>query len=173
VQLSAFQNDIEDLIEFVVTDFTTFDGINENVDSARIRGVEASWLYTGEAWQARVEAIYQDPRDLSDDSRLLRRTRESLTVALTRAFGPVQLGLDVLASGDRKDFGFPNDVTLASYVLANLTAQWQATQSLAFVARVENLFNEQYELVDNYNTADRGVYFTVRYAPPTSASRGQ
>jgi vitamin B12 transporter len=174
VQLSAFQNDIEDLIEFVVTDFTTFDGINKNVDSARIRGVEASWNYTGDLWQARLEAIYQDPRDLSDDSRLLRRTRESLTAALTRAFGPVQLGLDVLASGDRKDFGFPTNVTLDSYVLANLTAQWQATPSLAFVARVENLFDEQYELVDNYNSAGRGVYFTVRYAPPASAaSRGQ
>jgi vitamin B12 transporter len=174
VQLSAFQNDIEDLIEFVVTDFTTFDGINKNVDSARIRGLEASWNYTGDLWQARLEAIYQDPRDLSDDSRLLRRTRKSLTAALTRAFGPVQLGLEVLASGDRKDFGFPTDVTLDSYVLANLTAQWQATPSLAFVARVENLFDEQYELVDNYNSAGRGVYFTVRYAPRASAaSRGQ
>jgi vitamin B12 transporter len=172
VQVSAFQNDIEDLIEFVVTDFTTFDGINKNVDSARIRGVEASWNYTGDLWQARLEAIYQDPRDLADDSRLLRRTRESLTAALSRAFGPVQLGLDVLASGDRKDFGFPTDSTLDGYVLANLTAQWQATQSFALVARVENLFNEQYELVDNYNSAGRGVYFTVRYAPPTSASGG-
>jgi vitamin B12 transporter len=173
VQVSAFQNDIEDLIEFVVTDFTTFDGINQNVDSARIRGVEASWSYVGEPWQARVEAVYQDPRDLSDDSRLLRRTRESLTAALTRTFGPLQVGLDMLVSGDRKDFGFPSNVTLDSYVLANLTAQWQASQSLALVARVENVFNEQYELVDNYNSAGRGVYFTVRYAPPASASRGQ
>jgi vitamin B12 transporter len=173
LQLSAFQNDIEHLIEFVVTDFTTFEGINKNVDSARIRGVEASWNYTREVWQARVEATYQDPRDLADDSRLQRRTRASLTAALTRAFGPVQLGLDVLASGDRKDFGFPTNVTLDSYVLANLTAQWQATPSVALVARVENVFDEQYELVDNYNSAGRGVYFTVRYAPRTSASRGQ
>ena len=170
LQVSAFQNDIEDLIDFVVLDFNTFDGINKNVASARIRGIETSWSYAGEAWQARVEAIYQDPRNLTDDTRLLRRARDSLTVALTRAFGPVQLGLDVLASGDRKDFGFPTDVTLDGYVLANVTATWQATPSIALVARVENLLNEQYELVDTYNTADRGVYFTVRYSPRSSSS---
>jgi vitamin B12 transporter len=162
---SAFQNDIEDLIEFVVTDFETFEGINRNVAEARIRGLEASWQYAGEAWQGRVEAIWQEPRNLADDSVLLRRAEESVTAAVTRAFGPVQLGLDVLWAGDRKDFGPAGPLTLESYVLANLTAQWQATRSLAFVVRVENLLDEDYELVSTYNTPDRGLYFTVRYAP--------
>ncbi|HEX6571114.1 MAG TPA: TonB-dependent receptor [Steroidobacteraceae bacterium] len=163
--LSAFQNDIEDLIEFVVTDFDTFEGINRNVAEARIRGVEAGWRYTGEAWQAHLEATYQDPRNLTEDSQLLRRAKESVSAGVTRGFGPVQLGLDVLVAGDRKDFGFPSPVTLDGYVLANLTAQWQATRSVALIARVENLLDEDYELVSTYNTPDRGVYFTVRYAP--------
>jgi vitamin B12 transporter len=77
----------------------------------------------------------------------------------------VQLGLDVLWAGDRQDLGATGPVTLESYVLANLTAQWQATRSLALIARVENLLDEDYELVSTYNTPDRGVYFTVRYAP--------
>jgi vitamin B12 transporter len=96
---------------------------------------------------------------------LLRRAQESLTVGLTRAFGPVLLGLDVLATGDRKDFGFPQDVTLDGYVLANMTAEWRTTPSLSLVARVENLLDEDYELADTYNTADRGLYVSVRYAP--------
>ena len=163
--VSAFQNDIEDLIEFVVTDFETFDGINRNVAEARIRGLEASWRYTGEPWQAHVEATWQEPRNLADDSLLLRRAEESVTAGATRAFGPVQLGLDVLWAGDRQDLGASGPITLDSYLLANLTAQWQATRSLALVARVENLLDEDYELVSTYNTPDRGVYFTVRYAP--------
>jgi vitamin B12 transporter len=126
----------------------------------------------GDLWQARLEAIYQDPRDLADDSRLLRRTRESLTAALTRAFGPVQLGSTCWPVATARIW-LPHRLTLDGYVLANSTAQWRATHSFALVARVENLFNEQYELVDNYNSAGRGVYFTVRYAPPTSGSRGQ
>lgn len=165
VRLSAFENEIEDLIDFTVLSYDPFLGINQNVAAARIRGVEASWDYAGPAWQARVEAIYQDPRDLTDDSQLLRRAQQSLTVAASRAFGPVRLGLDVLATGERKDYGFPEDVTLAGYVLANLMAQYQATPALALIARIENLFNEQYELADTYNTPDRGLYLTVRYAP--------
>ena len=165
VELSAFQNDVEDLIEFVVTDFDTFQGENRNLAQARTRGIEAAWRYAGEAWQAHVEAIQQDPRNREDDSVLLRRAKQSVTAGVTRAFGPVQLGLDVLVAGERKDFGATAPVTLDGYVLANLSAQWQATPSLALVARVENLLDEDYELASTYNTPDRGVYVTVRYAP--------
>jgi vitamin B12 transporter len=163
--LSAFHTDIDDLIDFTVISFDPFEGMNTNVAQARIEGIEASWAYTGPVWQARVEAIYQEPIDRADDSRLLRRAQESLTAGVTRAFGPVLLGLDVLASGDRKDFGFPEDVTLDSYVLANLTAEWHATPTLSLVARVENLLDEDYELADTYNTAGRGLYVSMRYAP--------
>jgi vitamin B12 transporter len=165
VEVSAFQSDVDDLIDFTVTSYDPFAGENRNVARARTRGIEAAWSYTATAWQARVEAIYQDPRDLEDDSRLLRRARESVTVALSRQLGPIMLGLDVLATGDRKDFGAPEDVTLDGYVLANLTAQWQATPSLQFGARLENALDEQYELADTFNTPDRGLYVTVRYAP--------
>jgi vitamin B12 transporter len=170
--ISAFHTDIEDLIDFTVLSYDPFAGINQNVAEARIRGIEGSWVYTGALWQARVEAIYQEPQDRADDSRLLRRAQESVTVGLTRAFGPVLLGLDVLASGDRKDFGFPQDVTLDGYVLANLTAQWSVTPSLSLIARVENLLDEDYELADTYNTADRGLYVSMRYAPG-AVSRGK
>ena len=165
VEFSAFHNEIDDLIEFVTLSYDPFEGENRNVARARIEGLEASWSYADGPWQARVEAIYQDPRNLEDDSRLLRRAQESLTVSIARTFGPVVLGLDVLATGDRKDFGFPSPVTLAGYVLADLTAQWQVTRSLSLVGRVENLLNEQYELADTFNTPDRGVYVTLRYAP--------
>jgi vitamin B12 transporter len=165
LEFSAFRNDITDLIEFVTLSYDPFAGENRNVARARIEGVEAAWAYAGGGWQARVEAIYQDPRNRQDDSLLLRRARESLTVSLSRALGPVLLGFDVLATGDRQDFGYPKPVTLGGYVLANLTAQWQATRSIALAARAENLLNSQYELAHTFNTPDRGVYLTLRYAP--------
>jgi hypothetical protein len=36
------------------------------------------------------------------------------------------------------------------------------------MGRIENLFDEQYELADTFNTPDRGVYVSVRYAPGRS-----
>jgi vitamin B12 transporter len=165
LSLSAFHTEIDDLIDFTILSFDPFEGENRNVARARIRGIEAAWSYTGTVWQAHVEAIYQQPRDLADDSPLLRRAEESLTVGVTRALGPLLLGLDVLATGERKDFGFPDDITLDSYVLANLTAQWQVNAGFALIARVENLLDEDYELASTFNTPGRGIYVAMRYAP--------
>ncbi len=71
----------------------------------------------------------------------------------------------MLAAGERRDFGFPQPVTLDSYVLANLTARWQVSRTVALTGRVENLLDEQYELAHTFNTPDRGVYVSVSYAP--------
>ncbi|RPI14916.1 MAG: TonB-dependent receptor [Lysobacterales bacterium] len=163
--LAAFRNDIDDLIEFVTLSFEPFEGENRNVEAARIEGVEASYEYDAAPWYARVEAIHQDPRNRDTDERLFRRARDSVTVSLLRSLGAVRVGLDVLATGDRKDFGFPEPVTLDGYVLANLTASWQATPALALSVRVENLLDEQYELAHTFNTPDRGLYVSMRYAP--------
>ena len=164
VSLAWFRNQIDDLIEWVADPVDPYAGRLENADRARIEGVEAAWEYAAGPWQARVEAIHQDPRNLTTGERLLRRADDSLTVALTRSFGTVDLGVDVLATGDRRDFGYPEPVTLSSYVLANVVARWRATPALTLVARLENALNEQYELADNYNTPDRGLYVSVSYS---------
>jgi vitamin B12 transporter len=172
VSAGVFRNDIEDLIEFVTLSYEPFAGENRNVDEARIEGVEASYEYEAAPWRLRVEAIHQDPRNLTTDETLLRRARDSVTVSAQRSFGPVALGLDVLAAGERKDFGWPTPVTLDSYVLANLTARWQVSRSVALTGRIENLLDEQYELAHTFNTPDRGVYVSMSYAPGQRATTG-
>lgn len=169
VSLAAFRNDIDDLIEFVTLSYDPFAGENRNVAEARIEGIEAAYEYDAAPWRVRVEAVHQDPRNVRTDEVLMRRARDSLTVSAQRAFGPVALGLDVLAAGERKDFGWPEPVTLDSYVLANLTARWQLNRAVALTGRIENLLDEQYELAHTFNTPDRGVYVSVSYAP---GSRG-
>jgi len=163
--LAAFRNDIRDLIEFVTLSYDPFSGENRNVADARIEGIEVSYELDAAPWRVRVEAVHQDPRNRATGEVLLRRARDSLTVSTLRTLGPVELGLDVLAAGERKDFGFPQPVTLDGYVLANLTARWQVSPSLSLLTRVENLLDEQYELAHTFNTPGRGIYFAVRYAP--------
>ena len=165
LSLAVFRNDIRDLIEFVTLSYEPFEGENRNVAEARIEGVEAAWEYDAAPWRGRVEVIHQDPRNLDTGDVLLRRARNSLSVAVQRTLGPVELGLDVLAAGEREDFGFPEPVTLDAYVLANLSARWQVTPSVTLVGRVENLLDEQYELAHTFNTPDRGLYVSLRYAP--------
>jgi vitamin B12 transporter len=39
------------------------------------------------------------------------------------------------------------------------------SRAFSVVGRVENLLDEDYELADGYNTAGRGLYVSMRYAP--------
>lgn len=161
--LSAFDNRIDDLIEYVVTDFETFDGENRNVEKARIKGIELGWQFAGEAWRARAELTLQDPRDETSDERLLRRSRESLMLAVSRDVGALDVGVDIAAYGNRKDFGFP-PVTLDSYALVNATLRYRVNDALTLQGRLENAFDEDYVLAEGYRTEGRSYTIGVRYS---------
>jgi vitamin B12 transporter len=148
----------------VVTDFDTFDGENRNVDRARIQGVELGYQFQGEAWRARAELTLQDPRDETTDVRLLRRSRESLQLALSRDLGRLDVGVDVAAHGNRKDFGFPANVTMDSYALLNATLRFRVNASLTLQGRFENLLDEEYTQAVGYRTEGRAYTFGVRYS---------
>lgn len=160
--LSVFDNRIRDLINFVITDFDTFDGQNQNVDRARIKGGELGYEYANAGWRARAEFSLQDPRDESRDERLLRRARESAFLAVDRDVGPLDLGIDAAWFGNRKDFGFPA-VTLDSYALVNATVRWRATPALTLQGRLENAFDEDYAQAQGYRTRGRAYTIGVRY----------
>jgi vitamin B12 transporter len=163
VSVAAFDNRIRDLIEYVVTDFVTFDGENRNVDRARIKGVELGYRYANEGWRVRAGLTFQDPRDEELDERLLRRSRESAVVAVNRDVGKIDVGLDVAAFGNRKDFGFPA-VTLDSYVLVNATARYRITDAFLVQGRIENALDEDYALAQGYRTRGRAYTVGVRYS---------
>ena len=162
LRLSAYDNRIRDLINYVVLDPDTFDGENRNIDRARIKGVELGWTFSGNAWHARAELTLQDPRDETLDTRLLRRSRETLSVGVNRDIGKLDLGVDVIASGNRRDVGFPNAV-LDPYALLNATLRYRATPHLTVQGRFENLFDEDYAFAQGYRTEGRTYTVGVRY----------
>lgn len=159
---NAFRNDIDDLIVYVF-DPETFDGINENVERARIEGIEAGYAFEGERWHVRAEATWQDPRNRDTDERLLRRARENYVLAVDRVAGRLALGADITYAGDRVDVAFPSTVTMAAYTLVNATARFAITKNWWVQARLENAFDEDYTLVYGYRTAGRGLTLATRY----------
>lgn len=161
--LSAFDNRIRDLINYFVIDPVTFDGENRNIDRARIKGVELGWAFTGEAWRARAELTLQDPRDETLDTRLLRRSREALSLAVNRDVGRLDIGVDLVASGNRKDIGFPA-ASLDSYALFNATLRYRATPQLTLQGRFENLFDEDYTFAEGYRAEGRSYTVGVRFS---------
>jgi vitamin B12 transporter len=167
VTLAAFQNTIDDLIVFV-NDATNlvYGGENRNIDRARIRGVEASWDLRVDPWSVHVEGSLQDPRDLIDDSPLLRRTRHSFTVSGAREIGRGELGMDLLLSGSRADIDVVSGdpVRDGGYLLAAIYGKMNLTPSWSVSARLDNALNRHYELANGYNTAGRAASIATRYS---------
>ena len=163
VHLSAFTNEVDDLVVFRVTDPVTFDGRNENVEEARIRGVEAGYSLAGSSWRVRLEAWLHDPENRSTGERLLRRAREGASLAVQRRLARAELGVDVLASGDRKDFGFPAQSTLDGYVLVGAGVRYEVSDAWSVQARIDNALDEEYELANGFNTAGRSFTLATRY----------
>lgn len=163
LQLAAFDNRIRDLISYVF-DFETSAGRNQNIDRARIKGVELGYRYSADAWRVRADLTFQDPRDEGSGQRLLRRARETLLVAVDRDLGKLDVGVDVAAHGSRRDFGFPENVTLDSYALVNATLRYRVSNALTLQGRMENAFDEDYTIADGYRTEGRSYTIGVRYS---------
>ena len=168
LSVAAFENRIDGLIQFVPmpTIGNPYNGLLENVERARVRGLEASWDYFDDDWRVRAEGSSQDPVNVTHDSRLLRRARASAALSLARRLGTQELGFDLFTSGNRADI---NSVTFANvvdggYTLVNL--YWRAAlgRGLALQLRLDNALDKRYALASGYYTARRSLSGAVRYA---------
>lgn len=164
---AAFQNTISDLIEFVFdpSDLVNF-GKNRNITRARIRGLQASWELRTDPWSLRAALSVQEPRNLTRDSALLRRAKQSFTLSGSRHFGRAELGVDLLESGFRQDGDFVSGLPVrdAGYLLAAFRAKLALTPAWSVTARLDNAFDRRYQLASGYNTAGRAIAIGTRYS---------
>ena len=156
LSLELYKNDIDDLIEF---DLVTFQ--LRNIGRAEIRGAQIAYEYRGDSFGLRANFVHQKADNATDGVRLLRRAENSLSVTLTRNIGIHRVGLAVLASGDREDFG---GTKLESYVLTNLTGQISLGDKWRLNARVENLLDEKYETAAGFPMQERSGFLELKYS---------
>ena len=52
--------------------------------------------------------------------------------------------------------------TLPPYTVANATVTYDIGQGTEGYLRIENIFDEQYQLVEGYGTSDRALYLGLR-----------
>ena len=155
-KLELYRNDIDDLIEF---DLGTFE--LRNIAAAEIRGAELSWDFQNDDFSIRTSIVRQSAENPLDDVRLLRRAEKRMTVNLVRHFGDHRLGMSILASGDREDFGATK---LPGYALVNLTGQVAIGDRWRVNAKVENLFDRQYETAAGFRMQELSAFLELRYA---------
>lgn len=167
VALHAFENRIRDLIAYQ-TD-ANFNSRPENIDKAKIRGVELDYRLALRDWSLGLNGSLQKPEDETTGERLLRRSSRSLTASLARRIGAHRVGVDVQAVGNRDDVTFdPNTfaripVKNGGYALVNLGGELRLTPALSLSAKIDNLLDKDYTTVFGYRQSGIAGTGTLRW----------
>ncbi|PCI51618.1 MAG: hypothetical protein COB51_01595 [Moraxellaceae bacterium] len=159
-QVSAFQNRINQLIAWSPDAAGTWKP--GNIDKAEIKGVELSFSTILFDWQLSSNATYIDAEDATTHTQLLRRPKQTLNVDLDRRWQKVSFGTSLHASNERFDFG---DVEIAGFGTVDLRTAYHCNDELKFQFSVTNLFDQDYQLVNTYNTEGVGAMLAVVYQP--------
>ena len=153
-RFAVFHTEIEDLISFGPS------FVLENIDRARIDGLEAAWRHADEVWDAEVRALLLDTEDLATDDSLPRRADRTLTARLARSFGAIEVGTDLLTTSARKDSSFSTTI-LPGYTLLDLSARWHIAADWSLRARLENVLDEDYVTAGGYANPGRSLFLGV------------
>lgn len=160
--LNLYQTDIDDLIAYDAALWAP-----NNIDSARIRGLEAVVATELYDWAIEANLTLLDAENSSDGpnagNRLPRRPEQTFALDLDRAFGRIGVGGTLFVAGRSYDDA-ANDVRLDGYSLVDLRAEYAFSSDLRVQGRVENLFDEDYQTANWYNQPGRAFYVTLRYA---------
>ncbi len=158
VDATYYRNDVDNLIVFDFTSFTL-----QNVDNATTTGVElAGNLAVTETMNVAANYTYADSTGRDPNSgvitSLLRRPNHKFSVIVDQSFmndrAHVNFGLTQV--GHRTDInpvfgGAP--ILLDDYIVGNLSLHYFVTDDVRLFARVDNVFDEDYEEINGFQTA--------------------
>ena len=153
LHLSYFDTRFKNLIEW--SGVTT-----SNVGTARSKGVESSLKLNQGNYKSSFSFAYLDAINLSSNERLLRRPRILGNIEVKHSNNIHTLGLGVRYLHDVRDIDGATFSTIQGddYVVFRLFADYQLTDVIKLIGRVENLMDEDYEEVDGYPALGRTIF---------------
>lgn len=162
-QLNAniFRTDISHLIAAVLIDPATFAYEAQNVDKARIDGMELGLTQSFNQFNVNANWTLLNPKDRNTAHVLEGRVKQTLKLNLDRDFGRLSLGGSLLAQSKRAKGTFSQ--VLAGYTTADLRASYSINKHLKLKAELNNILDKDYQTKDGYNMPNHNAMFTVSY----------
>nr|WP_294977035.1 TonB-dependent vitamin B12 receptor [uncultured Pseudomonas sp.] len=137
----------------------------DNIDQARIRGVELQLGSQWRDWVWNANASLLDPESRASGNRgndLPRRARQLFNLDLDRRFDALSLGASLHAEGHRYD-DLANRNRLGGFATLDLRGEYRLNPEWRLQARLSNLFDADYQTTLGYEQPGRAVLFGVRY----------
>ena len=139
----------------------------ENIQKARTRGAELSAKTTlPGAVEVRASFTYLEAQNLTSNTQLLRRPRQSGSADAWRDFGGgVSVGAGATFAANRRDVNARTfaQIDHEDFSVTRVYAAWQVTPRLTVKARLENLLDESYEEVNGYPALGFGAFSGVEW----------
>lgn len=150
---------IKNMIDF---SFATF--AFENVSRARLEGLTLTYAGQFGDWGVRATYDWLDATNEDTDLQLGRRARNKALLALSRNWGTLETGVELVGVGRRYD---TNNETgeMGGYGLVNLTASYPIGKGVSIEGRFNNLFDKKHETVRGYGTPGFNAFVGIRYTP--------
>ena len=168
--LRGYQNRLRDLIVYnpLLTSPSSPYGMPDNVQLARVRGVEAMLGFDIAGWDVNATASVIDPRNETPgalDGKLLnRRAKQMARIDADRDFGRYSLGASVNGTSGRFDDP-ANRVRMGGYVTTDLRAGLRMNDAWRMQLSVANVFDREFETARWYNQAGRTWLLSLRWQP--------
>ncbi len=157
--LAAFENDVENLIQYNPATFNT-----DQISEVEIRGGEltANWLHNNWIFNANLTVLR--PIDKATNNDVRRRPRRTATLSADRSFEQFSLGFVVYGQGQSYEDA-ANNRKLSSFTLLDARAAYAFNADLKLQLSLKNLLNKEYETTRGYDNPGLTSMLTVIYEP--------
>jgi vitamin B12 transporter len=159
----AYQTNVKDLIAF---DSDT--SLAGNINSARIRGVEAEGRMAWAKWDISGNANYIDAKNRSDgsnrDNQLTRRPKWQTNVTVSRQIDDIKAGATLRYAGVAYD-NASNSRKLNAYKMVDLRGAYAIKPNWSVELSANNIFDEDYQTASFFNQDERNYFLRLRYVP--------
>jgi vitamin B12 transporter len=158
----GYHNRVKDLIVFGCD--ADFNCRPNNVNRATLEGVTVGLDLRWRDTRIAGSLDLQRPEDDGTGKLLPRRSRRHGALQVLQQAGPVQLGIEYVASALRYDDA-ANTIRMGGYGIVNLTVDWPFAKGWTLLVRGNNVLDKNYELAADYSTGGATVFAGVRWQP--------
>jgi len=158
--VAYFSNETEDVIDWVMNPppNPNFEGKYSQTSTKKKReGIEISNIYNMNK-STSIDFSYSYTAD-DKGGKVIRVPRNQLGLNLVNQYndklyfnGSIKYNTDIIDSGN---------VKLDDYSLVNLLAKYELYENTNLKLRIENIFNNSYQVIDKFGTSPRAFYLSI------------
>lgn len=162
VEVTYFDQDIEDAIVYTFDPNTFEDGYLQSIGKSNSKGIELGVdAPLGKQWAFIGNWTHNDTETAEGQPRLSRpKNLGNFGLQYMSASDAFRLVANYRLSKDAVDFG---GTPVDDYEVLDLSAAYSLNETLELYGRIENATDKDYQEVSGYNTAGRSLYGGVRF----------